>query len=84
MLDLQGQMAGAPIVAALVEVFIRSLPFPRRAAPLLALVLGLAWNLALRSAAATDATWAATAVLGIMSGLSASGLYSAGKNAMGR
>lgn len=77
-------LAGAPVVMALVAVLRQAITIPDRYTPLLALALGIVWNVGLRAADMTESTYAVAAVLGILSGLAASGLYSGGKALAGR
>jgi len=77
-------LPATPIIVALVAVVGQAMPMlPRRVYPLLAVALGVAWNVA---TAATLAQPLPTAALcGIVTGLAASGLYSAAvKPALGR
>ena len=77
-------LAGAPVVLGLVAAVRQSVNLPDRWTPLLSLALGIVWNVSLRALEATNAEWGATVVLGVLSGLSASGLYSGGKSTAGR
>lgn len=79
MTDLQGVvgLAGAPVVAALVEAVVKPFVSDKRVYPVSALILGIVWNVGL--ALIMDTAVAPAAVLGVLSGLSASGLYSASK-----
>jgi hypothetical protein len=68
-------LAAAPIVTALVAAIGAAVPaLPRRAYPLVAVAIGVAWNIA-ASAAAAQLGWFAP-IYGIVAGLAASGLYS--------
>jgi len=69
-------LAGAPVVVALVQVAKVWLP-DQRLWPVAALVLGVAWNLAL--AAVLTQPLGAAALLGVLTGLLASGFWSVGK-----
>lgn len=77
-------LAGAPVVMALVQALRQAVVLPDRFTPALSLALGLAWNVGLRAAGLTEANYGISAILGVLSGLSASGLYSGGKAALGR
>lgn len=72
-------VAGIPLIIALVEAlkpYIRA----KRLYPVVAIVLGLALNLlaAFGLGASTRAEWVAASIWGVVTGLAASGLYSAG------
>ncbi len=68
-------LAAAPIITALVAAIGAAIPaLPRRAYPLVAVALGVAWNVA-ASAAAAQLGWSAP-MYGIVAGLVSSGLYS--------
>lgn len=68
--------AAAPIITALVAAVGMAVPrIPRRAYPVVAVVLGVGWCVLL-AAGRSDVGWA-TLVEGIVAGLTASGLYSA-------
>ena len=77
-------LAGAGIVLALLAAVRQAFVLPDRFTPLLAIALGLVWNLGLRAAEVADGAWGASAILGVLSGLSASGLWSGGKSTLGR
>jgi hypothetical protein len=74
-----GGLAGAALIGAAVSA-VKPLVPDTRFYPLLSVLLGILWNL-LVSAALVEAgavprlLWASTIILGIMSGLAASGLY---------
>jgi hypothetical protein len=69
-------LPAAPIIVALVAAIGQALPLlPRRAYPLLAIALGVAWNVA--ATAVLGEPIASAAVCGVVTGLAASGLYSA-------
>lgn len=71
-------LAGAPVVLALVQVVKVSFPrLPARFLPALTLAVGLALNVFL-ALGLGETVWSA-AVLGIVTGLTASGLYSHAK-----
>ena len=68
-------LAAAPIITALVAAIGAAVPaLPRRAYPIVAVAIGIAWNIA-ASAAGAQLGWSAP-VYGIVAGLAASGLYS--------
>ena len=68
-------MAAVPIITAALQAV---KPFlPKRVLPFVAMVMGVAWNVGLT--AGTDEFDRTTIFLGIMIGLAASGLYSAGR-----
>jgi hypothetical protein len=68
-------LAAAPIITALVAAIGQASPVvPRRAYPLLAVALGIAWQCAVASAMGELSV--AAALSGIVVGLAASGLYS--------
>ena len=77
-------LAGAGFVLALVAAFRQAFVLPDRFTPLLSIGIGIAWNLGLRAADVTTQGWGAAAVLGVMSGLAASGLWSGGKSVLGK
>ena len=69
-------LPAAPIIVALVAALGQALPaLPRRAYPMLAIALGIAWNVA--AAAVLGQPLSEAALVGIATGLAASGLYSA-------
>ena len=69
-------LPATPIIVALVAATGQALPMlPRRAYPLLAIAIGVAWNIA--AAATLDQPLATAALCGVVTGLAASGLYSA-------
>lgn len=68
-------LAAAPIITALVAAISAAIPaLPRRAYPIVAVAIGVAWNMA-ASAASGGIGWSAP-VYGVVAGLAASGLYS--------
>lgn len=76
--DLQAWtgLAAAPVITALVSAIGGAAPaLPRRAYPLLAIGLGIAWSAAV-AATLGELSWA-TPLYGVVAGLAASGLYSA-------
>ena len=77
-------LAGAGVVMGLVAAVRQAVNIPARFTPILAIGLGIGWNLALKGAEFGDAGWGATAILGVLSGLSAAGLYSGGKAVAGQ
>jgi hypothetical protein len=69
-------LPATPIIIALVAAIGSAVPaLPRRAYPLLAIGLAMAWHVAL--AAHAGESIAAAALCGVLTGLAASGLYSA-------
>ncbi len=69
-------LPATPIIVALVSAIGPTFPIlPRRAYPLLAIALGVAWNIA--AAAMFGQPLHVAALCGIVTGLAASGLYSA-------
>ena len=69
-------LPATPIIVALVAAVGQALPvLPRRAYPVTAIALGVAWNVA--AAAVLGEPLALAALAGIVTGLAASGLYSA-------
>lgn len=73
-------LAGAGVVMALVAAIRQAVAIPDRFTPLLAIAMGIAWNAGLKAAEATDdIAWGAIVMLGILSGLAASGLWTGGK-----
>lgn len=76
-------LPAAVIIAALVEVVKVSVRLDTRWAPLVALALGICLALLARLDDPTLGTWFQTAMLGIVAGLSASGLYSGQKSLRG-
>ena len=70
-------LAGVPVLAALIQAIKIALPLPDRFWPLLSIVLGIAYNLAL--AALLAQPLGVAAVIGLVAGLAASGLYSTAK-----
>lgn len=75
-------LAGAPVVAALVSVLVKPFTALKPLYPASALVLGIAWNLAL--AAVLGQSLPTAAIMGVLSGLAASGAYSAAGTMTGR
>lgn len=86
-----GGVAGAAVVLAMVALIRQTLPIPDRFTGSLAVLVGIGLNIALRaSAVATDViegvsepSWTATILTGILAGLSATGLWEAGKAVQG-
>lgn len=79
-----GGLAGAGIVLALVEVLRRTVGeriITDRFTPALSIAIAIGWNSALRldAAGVEETTWFGTVLLGVLTGLAASGLYSGGK-----
>ena len=82
-----GGVAGAAVVMAIVAMIRNTIPVPDRFTSALAVLVGIGLNLALRTTSdATDAVegvasvpWTATILTGVLAGLAASGLWSAGK-----
>lgn len=76
-------LAGAGIVLGLVSALKQALAIPGRMTPLIAIVIGMGWNVGVQQAGvqdvAEDSSIGAAVVLGILSGLAASGLYSGGR-----
>lgn len=72
-------IGAAPIITALIQAAKAWLP--DRAEPIVAVVLGVLWNVGFT--AGTDEFGRATVFLGIVTGLAASGLYSAGQSVAG-
>lgn len=71
-------LAGVPVLAALIQAIKTALPgVDARYWPLLSIVLGIAYNLAL--AALLAQPLGVAAVIGLVAGLAASGLYSTAK-----
>ena len=71
-------LAGVPVTTALTELVKRAVPeLPARFLPLVALLFSLAINLGLGVRLGADPT--TSLVMGLVAGLAASGLYSAGK-----
>ncbi len=76
-------LAGVPLVVALTQLVKALAPeLPARFHPLVALAWALALNLLL--ARAMDLPWPEMVVEGVIAGLAAAGLYSAGKAVSGR
>ncbi len=73
-------LAGAGVVWSLVGVFRNTFGLADRLTPILALGVGIAWNVGLKGAEISDATWAVAVILGVLSGLAATGLESGAKN----
>ncbi|KKL63681.1 hypothetical protein LCGC14_2172670 [marine sediment metagenome] len=73
-------LAGAGIVWSLVGVFRRTFAIPDRFIPLLALATGIAWNVGLKGAEVSDATWGVAIIFGVLGGLAATGFESGKKN----
>lgn len=75
-------LAGFPIITALIEMGKRSFPeVTERWWPLVALVLGVGLNVGIAYSRGTDMTLAL--LVGIVTGLAASGLYSQTKTTIG-
>ena len=75
-------LAGAGVVWSLVGVFRQTFGLANRFTPILALATGIVWNMGLKGAEVSDATWAVAAIFGVLSGLAATGLESGKKNVM--
>lgn len=71
-------LAGAPIVAAFVSVLVKPFVSDKRFYSPAALLMGLLWNVGI-AAAVTQTNIAEAAILGVVTGLAASGLYSTQK-----
>lgn len=69
-------IAVAPLIVALVELAKRSTGVCARHAPLLALALGVGFAVAAKLDRPEFGTWLEVVILGLMAGLSASGMYS--------
>jgi hypothetical protein len=67
-------VAAAPLIAALLQIAKPFVP-DSRWWPLIAIALGISWNL-LANAAAPDLGWIAAGLRGVVTGLAASGIYS--------
>lgn len=78
-------LGGIPVIVALVQLAKPFVP-DDRFHPLLALAFGIVWNtlLALAMGAALPEQIARAALIGVVLGLAASGLYSGGRAALGR
>lgn len=80
-----GGLAGAGIVLALVEVLRRTIGeriIKDRFTPILAIGFGIGLNALVKldsAVAVEETTWMGTVLLGILTGLAASGIYSGGK-----
>ena len=74
----------AMLIVALVELVKRTANLDARWAPLLALMLGLAFAVAGKLDSPDSATWLQAALLGLLTGLSAAGLYSGAKATAGQ
>jgi hypothetical protein len=76
-------LAAAPIIAALLQVIKPFVP-DSRWWPLIAIAMGVAWSLAVNAAlpdaAVSDVGWIAAGLRGVVTGMAASGIYSATKN----
>ena len=81
LIALQG-LGGLAVVIALVQVL---KPFVKDEGlwPLMAIALGIGWNLLLIYVLGQGATWGYALVMGLVTGLAASGAYSAGKTLRG-
>lgn len=79
-------LGGAGVVLAIVEVLRRTVGarvIKDRFTPVLAIAVGVGLNCLLKLDSAIgfeETTWTGTALLGVLTGLSASGIYSFGKN----
>ena len=81
---LYSMAGGAGIVLALVGVLRQALKVSDRFAPLLAIALGIGWQLGGKASELLDASWAVAAISGVIVGLTASGLHSGGRALAGR
>lgn len=72
-------LASVPVIVALVA-FVRQVGVPANWAPLAALALGIVWNVALVPLVQVD--YYPAVLLGVLSGLSACGLYDVGKKGL--
>ena len=83
-----GGLAGAGVVLALVEVLRRTVGeriIKDRFTPVLAIGIGIGLNALIKLDSAVgveETTWVGTVLLGILTGLAASGIYSGGKSVM--
>jgi hypothetical protein len=74
-------LAGVPLIVALVELLKRTFPqIEPRWYPLAAVLWGEALNLGLATMLGQD--WRTALILGLVSGLAASGIYSGGKEVL--
>ncbi len=82
-----GGVAGAGVVLAIVAMIRQTLPIPDRFTSALAVLVGIAFNVALRESSGVaevvegvaEPEYMATILTGVMAGLAASGLWSTGK-----
>jgi len=72
---LQG-LGGLAIVVALVQILIKPFLMDARLWPVAAIVLGVGWNLFLAYVLGTGDSWGYAVILGLLTGLAASGAYS--------
>ncbi len=84
-----GGLAGAGIVLALVAVLRQTIGeniIKPRLIPALAILIGIGLNVAIKldTVPTEETTWLGTMFLGILAGLSASGLYSGGRSLAGK
>ena len=84
-----GGLAGAGIVLALVAVLRQTIGediIKPRLIPALAIFVGIGLNVAIKldTVPTEETTWLGTMFLGILAGLSASGLYSGGRSMAGK
>lgn len=77
-------LAGAPIVTALVQAFLQAVAIPKRFVPLLSVAFGVSWNIAVVATGLASANYGEAAIIGVLTGLAASGLYSGTKAVLGR
>lgn len=78
-------LGGIPVIVALVQIA-KAFVLDDRFHPLLSLAFGIVWNttLALAMGAVLPEQIARAALIGVVLGLAASGLYSGGRAALGR
>ncbi len=84
-----GGLAGAGVVLALVEVLRRTVGeriIKDRFTPALAIAVGIGLNCLIKldtTVGVEETTWLGTVLLGVLTGLAASGIYSGGRTVMG-
>lgn len=81
-------LGGAGAVLALVSAIRQAVDFtigsvriylPDRLTPIMAIGMGVGWNVGLKAADVADSTYAFAAIIGVLTGLAATGLFSGSK-----
>ena len=72
-------IAAAPTIMVLIGAVRTALRLPDRFIPLMAIALGIAWNVAAKASTEVDVTYLEAGMIGVLSGLAAIGTYEGAK-----